>query len=151
MRTRKRIAPPSIALAIAAGFVLAAPDALAQARALCPSGAQPQWTAGGILRCQASKVVESLAATPCSNHRRHLEQVMVDGVNGEFTVVAGGRDHCNFYLNQKKADGSRELRLHQQYATCPAGYTMAQDAGPGGRDLCVKTALVFVPPVIVPH
>lgn len=150
MRTSKRVPPPSIVLAIAAGFVLAAPDVLAQARAQCPSGAQPQWTAGAILRCQASKVVESLAATPCSN-RDYAEGVMVDGVNGQFTVVAGGRDHCNFYLNRKKADGSRELKLHEQYATCPAGYTMAQDAGPGGRDLCVKTALVFVPPVIVPH
>ena len=150
MKTRRRVAPPSIVLAIAAGFVLAAPDALAQARAHCPSGAQPQWTAGGILRCQASKVVESLAATPCSN-RGYVEQVIVDGVGGGFTVVAGGRDHCNYYLNRKRADGSRELRLYEQYATCPAGYTMAQDAGPGGRDLCVKTALVFVPPVIVPH
>lgn len=133
--------------AVAATALLCVADAGAQPRAYCPAGAQTQWS-GGVLRCQKPLVVASAAMQPCERYPRDaVGGILVDGLTGELVVVAGARDHCNYWYHA----GNKKYVLVERYPACPAGYTAAQDAGPNGRDLCVKTALGWVQPVAVPH
>lgn len=127
--------------------LLCVADAGAQPRAYCPAGAQTQWS-GGVLRCQKALVVASAAMQPCEKRPISTEHVLVDGLDGTLLVVAGARDHCNYWRYDRWAD---KHVLVQRYPACPAGYMLAQDAGMNGRDLCVKTALGWVSPVAVPH
>lgn len=78
--------------------------------------------------------------------RGMADGVLIDGVGGAFVVVVGGRDNCNYYRGS--ATGAV---LVTKYPDCPATFALAQDAGANGRDLCIKTTLSWVEPLVVPH
>lgn len=143
-----RLRGVATALALAWGPLAVTPGALAQAHARCAAGATVTWSAL-VLRCQQPVIASSMPVPACDSRGMADRVVIGDAqANGAFTVVQGGRDHCNYHA---RVHGQATISLRTVYPSCPALHELRIDHGSNGRDACVRMVTSYVMPIVSPH